>query len=220
MTSSGHRSRTLLLSQDYPDMLVVSRGSNKNDDAGTEVLASGRSQLRAFNISSFSNRSSNPKTYEYLDGKLLGWGLRNSVGVAEHPDTGGIFSVENSYDKLKRDGKDIHNDNPGEEMNFHGYLNGSTASRDSNYGYPFCLALWSTDNFPKLGDLKIGEQFAGDRESDRSRRTDRECERDYIAPVLAFQAHTAPLDLKFNKNGTRAYVAFHGSCKLSSPFTP
>ena len=27
------------------------------------------------------------------DGLRLGWGLRNSVGVAEHPQTGGIYSV-------------------------------------------------------------------------------------------------------------------------------
>ncbi|KAL5595229.1 hypothetical protein FOVSG1_008918 [Fusarium oxysporum f. sp. vasinfectum] len=218
MTSEGYTSRTLLISQKYPDMLLVSRGSDKYLDPGTEDLSTGRSQIRVFNISSFSNSSPNTKPYSYVDdGVRLGWGLHNSVGIAEHPDTGGIFSVENSYDSLNRDGKDIHDDNPGEEMNFHGYLNGSTESRGGNYGYPFCFALWSTDKFPKLGDLKIGQQFAADRKSGQSRRTDRECRRDYVAPVLVFQANASPLDLKFDQNGTRAYISFHGSWDRREP---
>ncbi|KAF4943276.1 hypothetical protein FSARC_14967 [Fusarium sarcochroum] len=219
MSNSGHTSRTLLISQKYPDMLLVSRGSDSNDDKGAEDRDSGRSQLRAFNISSFSS-GSDAKPYDYLDGDLLGWGLRNSVGVAEHPETGGIFSVENSVDELHRNGKDIHSDNPGEEMNFHGYLNGSDEDQGGNYGYPVCYTLWSTKNFPDLGDLKTGDQFPADRQSDdddAKTLTDEECTSDYVAPVLAFQAHTAPLDMKFDENGTRAYVSFHGSWNRQSP---
>ncbi|KAH7177180.1 soluble quino protein glucose/sorbosone dehydrogenase [Fusarium sp. MPI-SDFR-AT-0072] len=218
MTNGGHTSRTLLISQKHPDMLLVSRGSDGNDDAGAEDRDSGRSQIRAFNISSFSSNSDR-KPYDYLDGVIIGWGLRNSVGVAEHPETGGIFSVENSADNLHRDGKDIHEDNPGEEMNFHGYLNGSD-DQGGNYGYPLCYTLWSTNNFPGLGDLKIGDQFPADRQADGDNATaltDAECKSDYIAPVLAFQAHTAPLDLKFNENGTRAYISFHGSWNRNPP---
>ncbi|EMT74491.1 hypothetical protein ACKRZS_005165 [Fusarium odoratissimum] len=218
MTNGGHTSRTLLISQKHPDMLLVSRGSDGNDDAGAEDRDSGRSQIRAFNISSFGSNS-DKKPYDYLDGVIIGWGLRNSVGVAEHPETGGIFSVENSADELHRDGKDIHKDNPGEEMNFHGYLNGSD-DQGGNYGYPLCYTLWSTDNFPDLGDLKIGDQFPADRQADGDKATaltDAECKSDYVAPVLAFQAHTAPLDLKFNENGTRAYISFHGSWNRNPP---
>ncbi|PNP85295.1 hypothetical protein FNYG_01354 [Fusarium nygamai] len=218
MTNGGHTSRTLLISQKHPDMLLVSRGSDGNDDAGAEDRDSGRSQIRAFNISSFSSNS-DKKPYDYLDGEIIGWGLRNSVGVAEHPETGGIFSVENSADELHRDGKDIHKDNPGEEMNFHGYLNGSD-DQGGNYGYPLCYTLWSTDDFPNLGDLKIGDQFPADRQADgddATALTDKECKSDYVAPVLAFQAHTAPLDLKFDENGIRAYVSFHGSWNRDPP---
>ncbi|KAM0087254.1 hypothetical protein ACKRZS_000797 [Fusarium odoratissimum] len=200
MTSEGYTSRTLLISQKYPDMLLVSRGSDKYLDP----------EPKTFPLAALK--------FVYVDdGVRLGWGLHNSVGIAEHPDTGGIFSVENSYDSLNRDGKDIHDDNPGEEMNFHGYLNGSTESRGGNYGYPFCFALWSADKFPKLGDLKIGQQFAADRKSGQSRRTDRECRRDYVAPVLVFQANASPLDLKFDQNGTRAYISFHGSWDRREP---
>jgi hypothetical protein len=35
------------------------------------------------------------------------------------------------------------------------------------------------------------------------------------APKLCFPAHTAPLDIKFNANGTAAYVPFHGSWNKS-----
>ncbi|RBA09083.1 hypothetical protein FPRO05_07363 [Fusarium proliferatum] len=199
MTNGGHTSRTLLISQKHPDMLLVSRGSDGNDDAGAEDRDSGRSQIRAFNISSFSSNS-DKKPYDYLDGEIIGWGLRNSVGVAEHPETGGIFSVENSADELHRDGKDIHKDNPGEEMNFHGYLNGSD-DQGGNYGYPLCYTLWSTDGFPNLGDLKIGDQFPADRQADGD-----------DAKALTDEEY-----LKFDENGTKAYVSFHGSWNRNPP---
>ncbi|KAF4954815.1 hypothetical protein FGADI_5010 [Fusarium gaditjirri] len=212
MSSEGQISRNLLVSKKHPDMLLVSRGNVREGDPRADDLSYGQSQIRAFNISSFRNSSGYQKPYSYAnDGIRLGWGLRNAVGVAEHPETGGIFSVDNSYENLYRDGKDIHMDNPAEELNFHGYLNGSTENRGGNYGYPFCYALWSTDKFPGLGDLKTGDHFSPDRKPGRSRRTNEECRRDYVAPVLAFQAHNTPLDLIFNQNGTRAYITFHGS---------
>ncbi|KAJ4134939.1 hypothetical protein NW768_004548 [Fusarium equiseti] len=220
MTNGGHTSRTLLISEKEPDMLLVSRGSAGNDDRGAENQATGRSQIRAFNISSFSS-GSDQKPYDYLDGRRLGWGLRNSVGLAEHPKTGGVFSVENSADQLERNGKDIHKDNPGEEMNFHGYLNDSREDQGGNYGYPHCYTLWSTEDFPNLGDLKVGDQFPADRQSrqfkDDTYPNDEECKNQYVAPVLAFQAHTAPLDMKFDKEGTTAYISFHGSWNRNPP---
>jgi glucose/arabinose dehydrogenase len=220
MTNGGHTSRTLLISEKEPDMLLVSRGSAGNDDRGAEDQATGRSQIRAFNISSFSS-GSDQKPYDYLDGRRLGWGLRNSVGLAEHPETGGIFSVENSADQLERNGKDIHKDNPAEEMNFHGYLNDSREDQGGNYGYPHCYTLWSTEDFPNLGDLEVGDQFPADRQSrqfkDDTNPNDKECKKEYVAPVLAFQAHTAPLDMKFDKEGTTAYISFHGSWNRNPP---
>lgn len=223
MTNSGHVSRTLLLSRKHPDMLLVSRGSEGNDDAAAADRDSGHSQLRAFNLSALpSNGSGEGKSpYGYLQGTLLGWGLRNSVGVAEHPATGGIWSVENSVDNLRRHGKDIHADNPGEELNFHGYLNGSGEDQGGNYGYPLCYTIWSTDGFPDLGDLDTGDQFPADQPDENDNvitiLSDGECNTEYVPPVLAFQAHTAPLDIKFNEDGTRAYVSFHGSCKSHEP---
>ena len=114
---------------------------------------------------------------------MLGWGLRNSVGVAEEPKTGGIYSVENSADQISRDGTDIHQDDPGEEMNFHGFLNGSTESQGGNYGYPDCFALWGT-NIPNVGSMKVGSQFSLTQSTTLN---DSLCASNYVAPRLTFQ---------------------------------
>lgn len=166
----------------------------------------------------------------------MGWGLRNSVGVAEEPITGGIYSVENSADQLQRQGTDIHEDDPGEEMNYHGLLNGSTENQGGNYGYPNCFALWGTSsNFPNKGNLTVGSQFALNPDSTLNDTT---CAEEYVAPRLTFQvshppksympegaqtltittqAHTAPLDLLFEPDGTTAYLTFHGSWNRDDP---
>jgi glucose/arabinose dehydrogenase len=116
MNTDDHTTRTLLLSQKVPGTLLISRGSTENIDLEAATLSSGHSQIRAFDLNNLTNNA-----YDYdTDGLRIGWGLRNSVGVAEHPTTGGLYSVENSVDQMMRDGVDIHQDNPGEEMNFHG----------------------------------------------------------------------------------------------------
>lgn len=84
-----HVSRTLLLSRKANNTLLVSRGSGENMDFGAAQLDSGISQIRAFDIGNLPGG----RPYNYpSEGRLMGWGLRNSVGVAEHPVTGGIYS--------------------------------------------------------------------------------------------------------------------------------
>ena len=142
------------MSMKQPGMLLVSKGSGGNVDSRAQNVSTGVSQIRAFNM---TNATDTPYDYA-VQGRMLGWGLRNSVGVAEEPTTGGIFSVENSVDEMSRDGTDVHQDNPGEELNFHGFLNASTEGQGGNYGYPDCFALWDT-NIPNIQDLKVGSQF-------------------------------------------------------------
>jgi len=205
MSNTDHTTRTLLLSQKVPDMLLVSRGSNSNLDLLARQMNSGHSQIKAFNISSVK------QPYDFSNsGTLLGWGLRNSVGVAEHPQTGGIFSVENGADDITRDGQDIHENNPGEEMNFHGYLNGTSYyAQGQNYGYPICHSVWNVSEIPNNGNLTIGSPFSiGDQNATVN---DTICDSTTIPARLTFQAHWAPLDIKFNSNGTAAWVTSHGS---------
>jgi glucose/arabinose dehydrogenase len=159
MSNDDHTTRTLMMSNKEPGILVVSRGSNSNIDLEAETLGSGHSQIKAYVL---NNITSSSPPYDFTtSGRLLGWGLRNSVGVAEEPLTGGIYSVENSADQIDRNGVDIHQNNPGEEMNYHGFLNSSTEDQGGNYGYPFCFALWNT-SIPDVGSLTVGSQFTLD----------------------------------------------------------
>lgn len=215
MTTSDHTTRTLLLSRKANGTLVVTRGSTSNIDTQAEMLDTGHSQVKAFNL---PNRTG---TYDFnRDGKLLGWGLRNDVGIDEEPISGGLYSVENSADELTRDGKDIHQNNPGEEMNFLGYLSprrgpfqNETSKQGGNFGYPECFSAWDTHIIPNFkGD--VGTQFSLGQNATNN---DTACASDYVAPRLTFQAHMAPLDIKFNTAGTAAWISWHGSWDRSSP---
>ncbi|KAH6842914.1 hypothetical protein B0I37DRAFT_206524 [Chaetomium sp. MPI-CAGE-AT-0009] len=214
----GHVSRTLLLSKKQPDLLLVSRGSAENLDPLAADQSTGVSHIRAFNISN-TTTSTLQRPYSYPDdGLLVGWGLRNSVGVAEHPVTGAIWSVENSADEIHRLGEDIHEENPGEELNYHGLLN-DTDSPNSllgrNYGYPTCFAVGNTANFPSQGELTIGSQFSLQNDATAN---DTDCAQRTVPPRLTFQAHTAPLDIAFLPgNGSRAFISFHGSWNRDHP---
>ncbi|TVY15574.1 L-sorbosone dehydrogenase [Lachnellula arida] len=214
MSGDDHTTRTLLISQIVPQTLVVSRGSNSNMDLEAEDIRTGHSQIRAFDLENKA-MTSNSTPYDFAtQGRILGWGLRNSVGVAEEPLTGGIFSVENSADMVERDNIDIHQNNPGEEMNYHGFLNSSTdKNQGGNYGYPYCFALWNT-SIPNLGTLKVGSQFSLDQNSTVN---DTFCQDQHTPPRLTFQAHMAPLDIKFLSNGTEAYISLHGSWDRDNP---
>lgn len=216
MSTSDHTTRTLLLSKKKPGVLLVSRGSQSNEDSSAEDLNSGHSQIRSFDLSKLAT-GSDAKPYEFLDGHVVGWGLRNSVGVTEHPTSGGLWSVENSVDQLHRKGQDIHEDNPAEELNYHGTVDkpDDKSTQGGNYGYPVCYAIWSTKNFPDLGTLTTASQFPDDDAPGNV--TDAACNDQYVAPRLAFQAHTAPLDIKFDGAGATAYVAFHGSWNRDAP---
>lgn len=89
MAQSGyHQTRTLLVPKSKPNVLLVSRGSAPNLDLPTAEAASGRSQIRAFDL---TNLTGNP--VPYTSGEVFGWGLRNSVGVGENPIDGGIVSA-------------------------------------------------------------------------------------------------------------------------------
>jgi glucose/arabinose dehydrogenase len=204
MSGSGHVTRTLLVPRKVKDTLIISRGSSSNVDAAAADVRSGHSQIRAFNI---SNLNADQNFTYASDGIRLGWGLRNSVGVAEHPVTGGIWSVENSADNLERESASIRENNPGEELNFHGYLNGTEYDRQgANFGYPQCYAAWNVQALPQNSNLSVGAQFA----ADGAGGNDTYCAAQ-VPPRLTLLAHQAPLDIKFNNSGTEAWISFHGS---------
>ena len=204
--TDGHVTRTLLLSQLIPGMLLVSRGSGPNVDPRALDRSTAISTIKAFNVTNVTSEG-----YSYIsDGLLLGWGLRNSVGVGEEPVTGGIYSVENSVDDFQRGSELINENNPGEELNFHGYLNGTQYQQQGgNYGYPTCYAAWNVSEIPDNEGITVGSQFAIGSQNDTV--NDENCRDEHVPPRLTFQAHMAPIDIKFNTNGTGAWVSFRGS---------
>ncbi|KAK1831081.1 soluble quino protein glucose/sorbosone dehydrogenase [Podospora conica] len=208
MNNFDHVTRTLLLSRKEPEMLLISRGSGENLDRRAADETSGISQLRAFNLSEITGSPVNFNTA----GRLVGWGLRNSVGVAEHPVTGAIYTVENSADNIQRLGEDIHQDNPAEELNAHPALSSPPPPSPLNYGYPSCLSLWSpVPASPSNATLlPPSTPFALDPSDDALCAAT-------VPPRLVFQAHTAPLDIKFDAAGSAAYVSFHGSWNRDEP---
>lgn len=205
MTTSDHTTRTLLLSSFQNGTLIVTRGSTSNLDVEAEEVSSGHSQIKAFNL---NNRTG---TYNFnTDGLMLGWGLRNDVGIAEHPVYGGLYSVENSVDQMTRDGVDVHENNPGEELNYLGTLvNNSSPNQGGNFGYPECFSAWNVSEIPSNAGLQVGEQFLIG--TPNVTFNDTLCQQDRVAPRLVFQAHMAPLDILFNANGSEAWITFHGS---------
>jgi glucose/arabinose dehydrogenase len=204
MMNSDHTTRTLLLSKFAPEMLVVSRGSTSNIDPLAENVDTGHAQVKAFNLSSMNG------AYDFVsEGALLAWGVRNDVGLDEDPITGRVYSVENSVDEMHRNGQDIHETNPAEELNFLGYLNGTPSSNEGrNFGYPECYTAWDVDTIPDFNG-EVGEQFAIGNVGGNN--TDTMCnEAHRQAARLGFHPHMAPLDILFNDAGTAAWVTFHG----------
>ncbi|XWX00822.1 hypothetical protein V2A60_008844 [Cordyceps javanica] len=216
MKQTDHVSRTLLVPRHNSDLLLVSRGSNDNIDKETADIKSGRSQVRTFKIADLLKDGA--EAVDYTAGEVLGWGLRNSVGVADDPTNGHIWTVENSIDNMKREGDDIHNSNPGEELNYHGLPNDTSSEQyGRNYGYPGCVAIYDPSNvkdFAAEGGPKVGLQMTGDHITGY---TDDWCRDNATAPRLTFGSHLAPLDIKFLNDGSAALIAFHGSWNRQPP---
>lgn len=212
-TSDGdHITRTLLFAKKQKNTLIVSRGSESNVDFNSLDLSTGHCQIKSFNVLGGNKTAQNFNT----TGKLLGWGLRNSVGIAEHPQTGGLYSVEMGMDYATRDGRDISQNNPGDEMNYHGILGrANDLDQGLNHGYPYCQAAWDVEAIPNHGQLGSGNQFlTGDVNhtfTGNDTMNDAVCARERAPPVLVFQPHTAPIDLEFTAEGNEAYVSLHGS---------
>ena len=211
MSNTDHTTRTLLLSRFAPGLMVVTRGSTSNIDPLAENLDTGHSQVKVFNLTNMTT------AYDFnSDGLLLGWGLRNDVGVDEDPISGNIYTVENSVDQMTRNGQDIHDTNPAEELNFLGYLNGTQSSNQGrNFGYPECYTAWDVGTIPDFSGV-VGQQFAiGDLSATNNDSMCSEAERQ--APRLGFHPHMAPLDILFNDAGTAAWITFHGSWDSNPP---
>ena len=105
---------------------------------------------------------------------------------------------------------DIHTNNPAEELN---YIGDVTTPNDKWYGYPTCFTVWDPSEITDK-TFSIGDQFVL---APNTTFNDASCIGQSTPPRLSFQAHSAPLDCKFNVNYTTLYVTFHGSWDRSPP---
>ncbi|KAI1463828.1 uncharacterized protein F4812DRAFT_453363 [Daldinia caldariorum] len=215
MSPDDHVTRTLIIPSSCPDLLVVSHGSKGNVDFAAVDPGTARATVKVFNISTIPNGG-----YDFVkDGWGAGYGLRNEVGlVFDGNDM--LWGVENSADQLTRNvsgvSTDIHNDNPAEELN---YLGDIKTPNDAWYGYPTCFTVWQPEaaltNTTSGNQLDVGQQFvlAPNQTFD-----DNSCAKMSRPPRLTFEAHTAPLDAKFNApKYTNLFVTLHGSWDRDPP---
>lgn len=84
-----HPTRAIATSKWDPDTIIVARGSQANIDTSTTDKAAARSMIKSFSISQGTQSAHNYNTA----GEVIGWGLRNIVGMTEDPNFGGFVRV-------------------------------------------------------------------------------------------------------------------------------
>lgn len=115
-----------------------------------------------------------------------------------------LWGVENSADQLTRNGKDIHNDNPGEKIH---YMGDVTKPNNAWYGYPSCFTVWKPSDFTDKA-FKVGDWFT---QNPTSAMNDDTCKQTATPPKLTLQPHSAPIDCKFDATSSTMYITYHGS---------
>lgn len=103
MSSTGLVTRTLVVPARKPDTLLVQQGALGNMDYTCR-------EPTGCNIRQFDIRRLPEEPYDYNNGTLFAWGLRNAVGIGESGD-GGIWSVENGPDDVSSLPPSLHSSN-------------------------------------------------------------------------------------------------------------
>ncbi|TFK61256.1 soluble quino protein glucose dehydrogenase [Pluteus cervinus] len=211
--SSGRRFLLIPASGSDPAFLIVTAGTDSDTDFAAAQASSGLSQIRRFAL----NASLPGGGYDWMtDGEMIAFGLRNAVGLTMDSNNN-LWITENSSDNVTWDGIDVSANNPADEFNVVS-LNNITGGF---YGYPDCDTVWDPTSF---SSFTTGEQF-----SDTSSFADTFCQSpsNNIPPMLSFQAHASPLDIKFYTGVTgnntssalnsswvgNSFVSFHGSAE-------
>ncbi|CAE6527728.1 unnamed protein product [Rhizoctonia solani] len=204
MSNSDHTTRTLILqpqsgNASVSQYIIVTRGSDSNLDEGAADISSGRSQIRRFALNSSLPSGTG---WAWNQGELLGWGLRNAVGIALSPDGEDLWEVENSSDNVFWRGVDVHQENPenpAEELNRIPLNNiSSTPDAQKFYGYPWRYTAWDSSALTSSSfTFPTGSQFSIRNPPDTPDDAWCSADQNNIKPVLSMQSHSAPLDIVF-----------------------
>ncbi|KAF8646502.1 hypothetical protein AX16_007179 [Volvariella volvacea WC 439] len=219
--------------------ILVGSGPLTNIDPTARDPANGRSQIRRFPLNTL-----NPVPLTWARGQILAYGIRNPGGFTWSPPTvispiqrRQLYVVENgaSIDDVNGFTATFANDNPSDELNVVTLpLASDPVSPSRSYGFPDCAPLWnpSADPLgnPEFVGLRRGTQFSLRLERTRNDEWCRNTTNN-IPPVLNFQAHSVPLDIKFYGDRTSyesptsfpstligdAFVSFRGSFNRKPP---
>ncbi|KAJ7762295.1 soluble quino protein glucose/sorbosone dehydrogenase [Mycena maculata] len=205
-------------------IMLIADGPFQNIDPSARNASSGRSQIRSFVLPNLNrNAPSNP--LEWASGQIIAYGIRNPAGFAFHPTSSEqLYVVENgaSIDNVTGLTTAFVNDNPADEINLVA-VNGGLKF----YGFPDCTTLWNPKADP-IGDPQYLHSKTGDQISLllEPQRGNAWCasRANNVPPLLSFQAHSVPLDIKFYEAPDEpsatsfpstfsgdAIVSFHGS---------
>ncbi|KAF2869417.1 hypothetical protein BDV95DRAFT_99165 [Massariosphaeria phaeospora] len=199
----SHLTRTLAVAPNLPNLLVVSHGSNANIDTASADKKTARAIIKVFDLSKLPSGG-----YNYVSGGWnAGYGQRNDVGIT-FDNNNMLWGVENSADDIKRNGKDVHTNNPSEKIH---YMGDVSKPNDAWYGYPTCLTVWQPSDFTDK-QFQVGDWFV---QSPSGSTTDENCKAQAVAPKLTLMPHSAPIDLKFDPDNTNLYITYHGSWNRS-----
>ncbi|RDL39301.1 Uncharacterized protein BP5553_03641 [Venustampulla echinocandica] len=211
MYNGGHPTRTLVLAPHQPNLLVISLGSNANWDYDSGNPNTGRALIRAFDLNAIPSGG-----YDYITGGyLMGYGLRNEIALT-FDGNNMLWGSENSGDEFQRTplGQntqiDVHSDNPAEKLNFIGDV---TKPNNNWYGYPTCFTVWEPSLFTDT-KFSVGDQFVV---SPNATFNDATCREKVTLPAMGYQAHSAPIDHKFDSTYSNLFVSFHGSWNRPTP---
>ncbi|KAF8646504.1 hypothetical protein AX16_007181 [Volvariella volvacea WC 439] len=219
--------------------ILVGSGPLTNIDPTARDPANGRSQIRRFPF----NVISPAVLLTWARGQILAHGLTNPGGFtwgysALSPARQKLlYVVDNgaSIDNVTGITPKFANDNPADELNIVTTpLATDPISVSRSYGSPDCAPLWNPNadpiGNPEFVGLRRGTQFS--LRLDRL-RNDEWCKNttNNVPPVLNFQAHSVPLDIKFYGERSSyetpvsfpstligdAFVSFRGSSNRKPP---
>lgn len=208
MRNNYHFTRTILIPRRHPNLIVLSVGSDGNVDAPSFQINNGRASIKVFDMTKLPSNGAVFNNTAY--GSVLGYGLRNDVGIAEDR-SGLVYSIENSLDNAVRLGRDIHTNNPAEKV----YRLGDPANPKQTFGgYPHCYTVWEAGDFTDR-TFRVGDWFT---QQNSGQYNDAWCDSNAVKPITLLPPHTAPLDMKFGLGtDTSMYAALHGSWNRQPP---
>lgn len=140
------------------------------------------------------------------DGARYATGLRNTVALAAHPESGVLYGVVHGRDQLSTNWSQYFDDEQSAEKPSEEFV---MLESGDDFGWPYCY------HDPELGHLVLAPEYGGNGQSVGRCAEAKE-------PLAAFPAHWAPDGVVFYTGNQfpaeyrgGAFIAFHGSWNRS-----